>query len=40
MIKPEFLMWSATWNNFNVIILNCGMNIQIQKIEDKSSYLT
>ena len=31
-------MWSATWHNFNVILLNCGMNIQIRKIQDKSSY--
>ena len=30
-------MWNATWHNFNVILLNCGMNIQIQKIQDKSS---
>ena len=27
-----------TWHNFNVILLNCGMNIQIHKIQDKSSY--
>ena len=38
MIKTEFLMRSATWHNFNVILLNCGMNIQIHKIQDKSSY--
>jgi len=38
MIKTEFLMRSATWHNFNVILLNCGMNIQIRKIQDKSSY--
>ena len=31
-------MGSATWHNFNVILLNCGMNIQIRKIQDKSSY--
>ena len=31
-------MRSATWHNFNVILLNCGMNIQIRKIQDKSSY--
>ena len=31
-------MRSATWHNFNVILLNCGMNIQTQKIQDKSSY--
>ena len=31
-------MRSATWHNFNVIFLNCGMNIQIQKIQDISSY--
>ena len=31
-------MWNATWHNFNVILLNCGMNIQIRKIQDKSSY--
>ena len=37
-IKTEFLMRSATWHNFNVIFLNCGMNIQIRKIQDKSSY--
>ena len=37
MIKTEFLMRSATWHNFNVNLLNCGMNIQIQKIQDKSS---
>ena len=28
-------MQSATWHNFNVILLNCGMNIQIRKIQDK-----
>ena len=28
-------MWNATWHNFNVILLNCGMNIQIRKIQDK-----
>ena len=38
MIKIEFLMWNATWHNFNVILLNCGLNIQIRKIQDKSSY--
>ena len=38
MIKTVFLMRSATWHNFNVNLLNCGMNIQIQKIHDKSSY--
>ena len=38
MIKTNFLMRSATWHNFNVILLNCGMNIQIWKIQDKSSY--
>ena len=37
MIKTEFLMRSATWHNFIVNLLNCGMNIQIQKIQDKSS---
>ena len=37
MIKIEFLMRSATWHNFNVILLNCGMNIQIQKIQHKRS---
>ena len=31
-------MWNASWHNFNVILLNCDMNIQIQKIQDKSSY--
>ena len=31
-------MWSATWHNFNVILLNCGMNIQIRKIQGKISY--
>ena len=31
-------MWNATWHNFNVILLNCGMNIQIRKIQDKNSY--
>ena len=31
-------MWNATWHNFNVIPLNCGMNIHIRKIQDKSSY--
>ena len=31
-------MWNATRHNFNVILLNCGMNIQIRKIQDKSSY--
>ena len=28
-------MWNATWHNFNVILLKCGMNIQIRKIQDK-----
>ena len=36
--KTNFLMWNATWHNFNVNLLNCGMNIQIRKIQDKSSY--
>ena len=36
--KKEFLMRSATWHNFNVILLNFGMNIHIRKIQDKSSY--
>ena len=36
MIKREFLMWSATWHNFNANLLNCGMNIQIRKIQDKN----
>ena len=31
-------MSNATWHNFNVILINCGMNIQIRKIQDKSSY--
>ena len=31
-------MRGATWHNFNVILLNCGMNIQIRNIQDKSSY--
>ena len=31
-------MRSATWHNFNVIPLNCGMNIQIRKIQGKSPY--
>ena len=31
-------MRSATWHNFNVNLLNCGMNIQIRKIQDKSLY--
>ena len=39
MIKIEFLMRSATWHNFNVILLNRGMNILIRKIQDKSAYL-
>ena len=38
MIKIEFLMRSATWHNFNVILLNCGMNIQSRKIQEKISY--
>ena len=38
MIKKIILMRSATWHNFNVILLNCGMNIQSRKIQDKSSY--
>ena len=38
MIKREFLMRSATWHNFNANLLNCGMNIQIRKIQDKSLY--
>ena len=31
-------MRSATWHNFNANLLNCGMNIQIRKIQDKSLY--
>ena len=31
-------MWNASWHNFNVILLTCDMNIQIRKIQDKSSY--
>ena len=31
-------MWSATWHNFNANLLNCGMNIEIRKIQDKSLY--
>ena len=38
MKKREFLMRSATWNNFNGNILNCDMNIQIRKIQEKSLY--
>ena len=38
MIKREFLMRSATWHNFNANLLNCGMNIQSRKIQDKSLY--
>ena len=38
MIKRYFLMWNASWHNFNVILLTCDMNIQIHKIQDKSSY--
>ena len=38
MIKREFLMRSATWHNFNANLLNCDMNIQIRKIQDKSLY--
>ena len=38
MIKREFLMWSASWHNFNANLLNGGMNIQIRKIQDKSLY--
>ena len=38
MIKREFLMRSATWHNFNANLLNCGMNIQIRKIQVKSLY--
>ena len=33
-------MWNATRHNFNVILLNCGMNIQIRKIQEKSLILT
>ena len=29
-------MWNATWHNFNVILLTCGMNVQIHKIQNKS----
>ena len=36
--KKEFLMRSATWHNFNANLLNCGMNIQIRKIQDKGLY--
>ena len=38
MIKTEFFMWNASWHNFIVILLNCDMNIQIRKIQDKSLY--
>ena len=31
-------MWNATWHNFNANLLNCGMNIQIRKIQNKSLY--
>ena len=37
MIKKNFLCGVVLWQNFNVNLLNCGMNIQIQKIQDKSS---
>ena len=32
-------MWSATSHNFNANLLNCDMNIQIRKIQEKSIYL-
>ena len=35
MIKREFLMRSATWHNFNANLLNCGMNIQIERFKTK-----
>ena len=31
-------MWSDTWHNINANLLNCDMNIQIRKIQEKSSY--
>ena len=31
-------MWNASWHNFNVILPTCDMNIQIWKIQDKSSF--
>ena len=38
MIKRNFWCGVILWHNFNVNLLNCGMNIQILKIQDKSSY--
>ena len=38
MIKKNFWRGVILWHNFNVNLLNCGMNIQIRKIQDKSSY--
>ena len=38
MIKKNFWCRVILWHNFNVHLLNCGMNIQIRKIQDKSSY--
>ena len=32
-------MWNASWHNFNVIFLNCGMNIQIHKIQAMIRYM-
>ena len=38
MIKKNFWCGVILWHNFNVNLLNHGMNIQIRKIQDKSSY--
>ena len=38
MIKKNFWCGVLLWHNFNLNLLNCDMNIQIRKIQDKSSY--
>ena len=39
MIKKNFWCGVILWHNFNVNLLNCDMNIQIRKIQDKSLIL-
>ena len=38
MIKKNFWCGVILWHNFNINLLTCDMNIQIRKIQDKSSY--
>ena len=36
MVKTEFLMWNATWHNFNVILLIVARMFRFDMIQDKS----